>query len=159
MRIKLISVGKIKFDYLNLGIEDYQKRIESYFPLEIIEVMDEKTPTKATEKEEEKIKDAEGAKILAKIKEEDYVIACDLNGKQFDSLEFASHLEDLLCQGKTTITVVIGGSLGLSAKMKSRANERLTLSKMTFPHQLTKLIVLEQIYRACKIMKNEVYHK
>ena len=159
MNITLISVGKLKEKYLKEAIDEYSKRLKRYCKLEIIELQDEKTPDNASEKEELQIKDKEGELILSKIKDNSYVIAMDLKGKHITSEEFSGLIQDLGVTGNPNITFIIGGSLGLSQKVISRANYKLCFSKMTFPHQLFRVMLLEQVYRAFRIMKNEPYHK
>jgi len=159
MNITLISVGKLKEKYLKDAIDEYSKRLSRYCKLEIIELPDEKTPDNASEKEELQIKEKEGELILSKVKDNAYVIAMDLKGKNITSEEFAGFIENLGVTGNPNIIFIIGGSLGLSQKVISRANYKLCFSKMTFPHQLFRVMLLEQIYRAFRIMKNEPYHK
>ena len=159
MNITLISVGKLKEKYLKEAIDEYSKRLKRYCKLEIIELPDEKTPDNESEKEELQIKDKEGELILSKIKDNSYVIAMDLKGKHITSEEFSGLIQDLGVTGNPNITFIIGGSLGLSQKVISRANYKLCFSKMTFPHQLFRVMLLEQVYRAFRIMKNEPYHK
>ena len=159
MNITLISVGKLKEKYLKDAIDEYSKRLSRYCKLEIIELPDEKTPDNASEKEELQIKEKEGELILSKVKDNAYVIAMDLKGKNITSEEFAGFIENLGVTGNPNITFIIGGSLGLSQKVISRANYKLCFSKMTFPHQLFRVMLLEQIYRAFRIIKNEPYHK
>ena len=159
MKITLITVGKIKEKYFTDAIAEYTKRLSRYSKLDIIEVPDEKTPDGASEKLEEQIKDKEGQKILAHIKDDAYVIALAIEGKMFDSVEFSKHLNQLCVNGNSHFIFVIGGSLGLSKDVLSRANEEISFSKMTFPHQLMKVFLMEQIYRAYRILNNEPYHK
>lgn len=159
MNITLISVGKLKEKYLKDAIDEYSKRLSRYCKLEIIELPDEKTPDNASEKEELQIKEKEGDIILSKVKENAYVIAMDLKGKNITSEEFSDFIGNLGVTGNPNITFIIGGSLGLSQKVISRANYKLCFSKMTFPHQLFRVMLLEQVYRAFRIMKNEPYHK
>ncbi|MDE6953496.1 MAG: 23S rRNA (pseudouridine(1915)-N(3))-methyltransferase RlmH [Erysipelotrichales bacterium] len=159
MKIKLIVVGKLKEKYLVAGIKEYQKRISGYTNIEIIEVADERIPDKASLAQEAMVKVKEGRKILDKIKQDDYVILLDVGGKELDSIAFSKHLEQCMINGKSTIDFVIGGSLGHGEEILQRADFRLSFSPMTFPHQLMRLILIEQIYRAFKIMKNETYHK
>lgn len=151
--IKLVCVGKIKEKNLQLLIDDYTKKINRYHKIEIIEVKDE--PIKGDEKS---ILDKEAERVLKHIKGNEYVILLDLHGKQIDSLKFASHLDSLFIRN-SIITFVIGGSLGLGDSLIKRSNERLSLSQMTFLHQMTRLLILEQIYRCFKINNNETYHK
>ncbi len=159
MIVRIISVGKIKERYLVDAIEEYKKRLSAYTNIEFIEVSDEKIPYNASLKEEEIIKHKEGEKLLSKIKDTDYVILLDVYGKEMDSVEFAKGLDNKMTRGISAFTFVIGGSLGLSSELRNRANEKMSLSKMTFTHQFTKVILLEQIYRAFKILKGETYHK
>lgn len=151
--IKVVCVGKIKDNHLKSLIEDYIKRINRYHKLEVIEVKDE--PIKNNEKE---VLDKEANNVLKVIKDNDYVILLDLHGKQTDSIKFSKHINELFNKN-STITFVIGGSLGLGDELIKRSNERLSLSEMTFLHQMTRLIILEQIYRCFKISNNEIYHK
>ena len=159
MNITIISVGKLKEKYLKLAIDEYAKRLGRYCKLDIIELPDEKTPDNASEKEELQIKDKEGELILSKIKDNMYVIAMDLQGEMKTSEQFAKQLSNLALSGDSNVAFIIGGSLGLSDDVKKRANYKLCFSKMTFPHQLFKLILLEQIYRTYRINNNEPYHK
>lgn len=159
MNITLITVGKLKEKYLKQAIDEYSKRLSRYCKLEIIELNDEKTPDNASEKEEQFIKEKEGKQILSKIKENAFVIAMDLSGKNLTSEEFSKFIEQNAVMGNSNIVFLIGGSLGLSDEVKKRANYKLCFSKMTFPHQLFRVMLLEQIYRGFRIMKNEPYHK
>jgi 23S rRNA (pseudouridine1915-N3)-methyltransferase len=159
MNITLITVGKIKEKYLKDAIEEYSKRLKRYCKLDIIELADEKTPDNASEKEELQIKEKEGQLILKSIKENMYVIALDLKGNMISSEDFSNLIGDLGVKGESQLCFVIGGSLGLSKDVIQRANYKLCFSKMTFPHQLFRVMLLEQIYRAYRIMKGEPYHK
>ena len=159
IHIDIVCVGKIRENYLKDAISEYSKRLSKYCVLNIIELPDEKTPDNASEKEELQIKDKEGQLILSKIKDNMFVIAMDLNAKQFTSEEFSKFIETQGVMGNSNITFVIGGSLGLSQEVLKRANYKLCFSKMTFPHQLFRVMLLEQVYRAFRIMKNEPYHK
>ena len=159
MGITVISVGKIKEKYLTMAIDEYSKRLSKYCKLSFIQVQDEKTPDNASETVNNKIKEIEGERILKNIKDSAYVIALAIEGKQLSSEQLASTLDNLAVTGKSDIVFVIGGSLGLSSQVLSRADYLLSLSKMTFPHQLMKVILLEQIYRSYRIIKNEPYHK
>ena len=159
MNITLITVGKLKEKYLKQAIDEYSKRLSRYCKLDIIELADEKTPDNASEKEEELIREKEGKAILSKIKENAFVVAMDLGGKNITSEEFSKFIEQQGTVGNSNIVFLIGGSLGLSDEVKKRANYKLCFSKMTFPHQLFRVMLLEQIYRAYRIMKNEPYHK
>ncbi|MDO5440510.1 MAG: 23S rRNA (pseudouridine(1915)-N(3))-methyltransferase RlmH [Erysipelotrichaceae bacterium] len=151
--IKIIGIGKIKDKHLEALIEDYTKKISRYHKIEVIEVKDE--PIKDDEKA---VLDVEASRALSKIKDNEYVILLDLHGKTTDSVKFAKHLDNLFITS-SHITFVIGGSLGLGEALLSRANERLKLSDMTFLHGMTRLILVEQIYRSFKILNNETYHK
>ena len=155
--IRIIAVGKVKEKYLMDAINEYLKRLSKFTKIEIIEVKDEITEA-SSENEINKIKNIEGERILSKIKD-DYVIALDIKGEELDSIEFKDKIEKLNTSGVSKITFVIGGSLGLSMGVLERANYKLSFSKMTFPHQLFRVILLEQIYRAYKILNNETYHK
>ncbi len=159
MTITVLSVGKIKEKYLNMAIDEYAKRLSKYCKLNFIQVQDEKTPDNASEAINLKIKETEGERILKNIKDTSYVCALAIEGKQLTSEKLASTLDNLAISGKSDIVFVIGGSLGLSDKVLSRADFLLSFSKMTFPHQLMKVILLEQIYRSFRIIKNEPYHK
>ncbi|MBE6057534.1 23S rRNA (pseudouridine(1915)-N(3))-methyltransferase RlmH [Clostridium sporogenes] len=159
MNISIISVGKIKEKFLKAAIDEYSKRLSKYCKLNIIEVTDEKTPDNASLKEEYIIKEKEGNLILKYIKDNSFVIALDLKGKSITSEEFSNLIENCRLTGSSTITFVIGGSLGLSEQVLSRANYKLSFSKMTFPHQLFRVMLLEQIYRAFRILAGEPYHK
>ena len=159
MNISIISVGKIKEKYLKLGIEEFSKRLSKYSKLEFIELDDEKCPENLSEKDTLIVKEKEGNKILSKIKNNSYVIALAIDGKNLSSEELAEKISSLAVSGKSHITFVIGGSLGLSDDVLKRADYKLSFSKMTFPHQLMKLILLEQVYRAFRINNNEPYHK
>jgi len=159
MKITLISVGKIKEKYLKDAIGEYSKRLSAYCNLVLIEVADEKAPETLSDKEATQIKEKEGEKILSKIKESQYVFALDLSGKQRSSEAFAKELDQLQIYGSSDLVFVIGGSLGLSQAVIDRSNTQISFSKMTFPHQLMKVILLEQIYRGYKIIRNEPYHK
>lgn len=151
--IKLVCVGKVKDKHLLALIEDYTKRINKYHKLEVIEVKDE--PITDNEKE---VLDIEGQKVLSKINKDEYVILLDLHGKSIDSISFANKIDKLFISN-SKLTFVIGGSLGLSEDLRNRANEAIKLSDMTFLHQMTRLILLEQIYRSFKILNHETYHK
>ncbi|WP_017415094.1 23S rRNA (pseudouridine(1915)-N(3))-methyltransferase RlmH [Clostridium tunisiense] len=159
MNITVISVGKLKEKYLKEAIDEYAKRLQRYCKISIIELQDEKTPDNASEKEELQIKNKEGEAILKAIKDNSFVVALDLKGKMLTSEEFSSYIEELGVSGKSDLAFVIGGSLGLSQEVLNRANYKLCFSKMTFPHQLFRVMLLEQIYRGFRIMKGEPYHK
>ncbi len=159
MKILIHAIGHFKESYWANAQAEYLKRLRSYAEVEIIEYNDEPIPSKASEALEIKIKDIECDKILNKINGKDYVVALDLNGQSFDSLSLSNQLEKWFSLGNSTINFVIGGSLGLSDKMKKRANVRWTFSPLTFPHQLARIILEEQLYRAFRIAHNEPYHK
>lgn len=159
MKIRLLTVGKIKENYLVQGIREYEKRLSRYCKLEIIVVSDEKTPDKASDALEAQIRDTEGKRILKYIRDDDYVIALAIQGKMPDSVELSQFMENLGIQGKSSVVFVIGGSLGLSDEVLKRSDYQLSFSRMTFPHQLMRMILLEQIYRGYRIMMHEPYHK
>ena len=159
MNIDVVAVGKIKEKYLNEGIKEYSKRLSRYCSLGMVEVDDEKAPENLSDKEMEMIKYKEGEKILSKIPSGAYVVALAIEGKQLSSEALSEKLGDIMVEGNSHIIFVIGGSLGLSKEVLKRANLKLSFSKMTFPHQLMRMILLEQIYRAYRIMRNEPYHK
>lgn len=159
MKIKLITVGKIKEKFFKDAILEYSKRLSKFCNLEIIEVQDEMTPDKATDVENQKILEKEGDRILSKIKDSDFLITLEIEGKKLSSEDLAKKLSSICLSGQSTIDFVIGGSLGLDNKVKARSDFSLSFSDMTFPHQLMRVIVLEQIYRAFKINANEPYHK
>ena len=159
MKIKLICVGKLKEKYLSDGMNEYLKRLSAYAQVEVVEVADEKIPDNASLAQEMIVKAKEGRRILDKVKQDDYVILLDVKGQEIDSEQFADRIEDCMINGKSTIDFIIGGSLGHGDEVLSRANLRVSFSQMTFPHQLMRLILVEQIYRAFKIIKHETYHK
>ena len=159
MKIKLYVIGKIKEEYLKLGIQDYLTRIKPYAAIEVFEVKDEAVKQNASLKDIEKAKDIEGERILKLLKKEEYLIALDLNKKQYTSEEFAVFLDKKLVENNASISFVIGGSYGLSEGLRNRSNFSISLSNLTFTHQMSRLILLEQIYRAFKINNNETYHK
>jgi 23S rRNA (pseudouridine1915-N3)-methyltransferase len=159
MKITVLSVGKIKEKYLKDAILEYEKRLSRYCKLEIIEVADEKAPERASLKEQLQIKEKEGEGLLKQISQDAYVIALEINGEALSSEGFARKIEDLAVAGTSHICFVIGGSLGLAESVSKRANYGLSFSKMTFPHQLMRVVLLEQIYRGYRIIKNEPYHK
>lgn len=159
MKIRIISVGKLKEKYLSDGIHEYVKRIGAYADVEVIEVADERIPEHASLADEMLVKAKEGRRVLDKVKQDDYMILLDVNGEEMDSIKFAEKIENCMINGKSTIDFVIGGSLGHGEDVLTRANLRVSFSQMTFPHQLMRLILIEQIYRAFKIIRNETYHK
>lgn len=159
MRIRLVTVGKIKERYFEDAIAEYAKRLSRYCKLDIIQVADEKTPDGAGAALEKQIKDKEGQRILSNIKDGAYVIALAVEGKMLSSEEMASKLQKLGVDGVSQIVFVIGGSLGLSDEVMKRADYALSFSKMTFPHQLMRVVLLEQVYRSFRIIGGEPYHK
>ena len=159
MLIKIICVGKIKEKFYRDAVLEYVKRLSRYAKVEIIECSDEKTPDNASDELCDQIKSREGERILGRIKDNDHVIALAIDGKMYSSESLSEHLDKLMLNGKSTLVFVIGGSLGLSGAVLARANEKLSFSAMTFPHQLMRVILLEQVYRSFRIMKGEPYHK
>lgn len=159
MNIKLITVGKLKEKYLVQGINEYVKRLGAYGKIQIIEVPDEKAPENLSEAQMIQVKEKEGERILGKIKDGEYVFALAIEGKNPSSESFAKQLEQLQIQGKSQFVFVIGGSLGLSRAVMQRSNTQISFGKMTYPHQLMRLILVEQIYRAMRINHGEPYHK
>ena len=159
MKIKIITVGKLKEKYLVQGIDEYLKRLQSYSKVEILEVADEKAPEKLSEAEMLQVKQKEGERILAKLSDNDYLFALAIDGKQPSSEDFARDIEQLGISGKSNLAFVIGGSLGLSSEVLNRSNQKISFGKMTYPHQLMRLILVEQIYRAFRIQKGHAYHK
>ena len=159
MKITLITVGKIKEKYLRDAIAEYSKRLSKYCKLEIVEVADEKTPDHASETVENTIREKEGERILRYVKDDAYVITLEIGGRMLGSEELAEKIEGLGIQGKSHIMFIIGGSLGLGPEVMKRSDYALSFSKMTFPHQLMRVILLEQIYRSYRIISGEPYHK
>lgn len=159
MKIRILCVGKIKEKYFTDAVKEYRKRLSRYCTLEIEEVSDEKTPEGASSHEEDLIREKEGRRLQEHMREGDYVIALTLPGKKYTSEALSKHFESLMNRGKSTIDLVIGGSLGLSPEVIRRADEEISFSDLTFPHQLMRVILLEQVYRSFKIMRHEPYHK
>ncbi|MBR5337343.1 MAG: 23S rRNA (pseudouridine(1915)-N(3))-methyltransferase RlmH [Lachnospiraceae bacterium] len=159
VKITIICVGKIKEKYLKDAVNEYSKRLSAFCRLEIKEVADEKTKENLSAAEENIIKKREGEKIISLIKDRQYVITLEIEGRMLDSPELSKRIDSLLSGGNSDICFVIGGSLGLSDEIKERADLHLSFSKLTFPHQLMRVILLEQIYRSFKIMSGEPYHK
>ena len=159
MKIKIVTVGKLKEKYLKDGIAEYSKRISRFAKLEMIELADEKTPDKASEIENQKILETEGARILSKIGERDFVLVLAIEGKTFSSEEFSKQLEEASIKGYSTLTFIIGGSLGLAPGVKNRANLSVSFGRLTLPHQLMRLVLVEQIYRSFTIQQGSPYHK
>ncbi|VLP55719.1 rRNA large subunit methyltransferase [Streptococcus pneumoniae] len=159
MKIKVVTVGKLKEKYLKDGIAEYSKRISRFAKFEMIELSDEKTPDKASESENQKILEIEGQRILSKIADRDFVIVLAIEGKTFFSEEFSKQLEETSIKGFSTLTFIIGGSLGLSSSVKNRANLSVSFGRLTLSHQLMRLVLVEQIYRAFTIQQGFPYHK
>ncbi len=159
MKINVYCVGKLKESYWRDAVAEYKKRLEGFAKIELIEVNDYPTPEKASLAQEEDIKNKEGRKMLEKIKPGDFVVALDLNQKEYTSEEFSIQMEKWLVAGGSSLSFLIGGSLGLSDECKKRADVSVSFGKMTFPHQLARVMLLEQIYRAFKIARHEPYHK
>lgn len=159
MKITIICVGKIKEDFYRKAVSEYEKRLSRYCKLEITEVQDEKTPDHAGPALEEQIKEKEAARILKHIKEDAYVITLEIQGKKMDSAAFADTIDRLATYGKSHIQFIIGGSLGLHDSVSKKSNVKISFSDMTFPHQLMRVILLEQIYRGYRIISGEPYHK
>ncbi len=158
LSINIICVGKIKENYLKDAISEYSKRLSKYCNLNIIELSDERLPSKLSDKTIEEIKNIEGNKILSHIKKDSYTICLDLKGKQYSSEEFSEKIDSIALNFNSTINFIIGGTLGISNAVLEKANEKICFSKMTFPHQLIRVFLLEQIFRAFKISNNETYH-
>ena len=159
MKITVITVGKIKEKYLRDAVAEYVKRLSRYCKLEIIEVADEKTPDQASETVEEQIRDKEGERILKYIRADMYVITLEIGGKMVSSEELADKINMLGIRGQSSVAFVIGGSIGLGREVLKRSDYALSFSKMTFPHQLMRVILLEQVYRSYRIINREPYHK
>ncbi len=159
MNIRIVAVGKIKEKYMQEGIKEFTKRLSRYCSLDIVEIDDEKAPENLSEKEMDIVRKKEGERILAKIPQSSFIISLEIMGKQLSSEDLSKKIEDLMINGTNDITFLIGGSLGLSEEVRNRSNFKLSFSKMTFPHQLMRLILLEQVYRGWRIMKGEPYHK
>ena len=159
MNITIIGVGKLKETYLKDGIKEYAKRMKSYAPVEIIEVPDESAANELSDAEIIQVKEREGQRILEKIPDRAHVIALDLRGKQFTSEQFSEHIQNEMTYGSSHFVFIIGGSHGLSKEVLQRVDTKVCFGKMTYPHQLMRLILIEQIYRAFRIMRNEPYHK
>ena len=159
MKIKVVTVGKLKEKYLKDGISEYSKRISRFAKLEMIELADEKTPDKASESENQKILEIEGQRILSKVGDRDFVIVLAIEGKTFSSEEFSKQLEEASIKGFSTLTFIIGGSLGLAQDVKKRSNLSVSFGRLTLPHQLMRLVLVEQIYRAFTIQQGSPYHK
>ena len=159
MKIKIVTVGKLKEKYLKDGIAEYSKRISRFATVEMVELADEKTPDRASDSENAKILDVEGNRILSKIGDREFVVVLAIEGKTLSSEEFSKQLEQASINGSSTLTFVIGGSLGLSKEVKKRANLSVSFGRLTLPHQLMRLVLIEQIYRAFTIQQGSPYHK
>lgn len=159
MNISIITVGKLKEKYLINGINEYIKRMGPYAKVDVIEVPDEKAPEQLSEAEMVQVKEKEGERILAKVAQDAYVIALAIEGEMWSSEKLAKELDKLATYGRSKVAFIIGGSLGLSTAVMQRADAKLSFSKMTFPHQLMRLVLVEQVYRAFRINRNEPYHK
>ena len=158
LSINIICIGKIKESFFKDAINEYSKRLSKYCNLNIIELSDEKLPSKLNDKIIENIKNTEGKKILSHLKKDSYKICLDLHGKQFSSEEFSSKIDSISLNYNSSITFIIGGTLGISYAVYNFADEKICFSKMTFPHQLIRVFLLEQLFRAFKISNNETYH-
>ena len=159
LHIDIICVGKIKEQYLKDAIAEYSKRLSKYCSLTITEVSDEQVPNNLNDKLAQNIKQTESNHILSHVKRDSYVICLDLKGKQFSSEEFSKKIESIALNDSSNITFIIGGTLGMSDELLNRSNELVCFSKMTFPHQLIRVFLLEQLFRAFKISNNETYHR
>ena len=159
MKITILAVGKLKEKYWKQAISEYEKRLSAYSKIELIEVPDEKAPENMSDKEIEQVKAKEGQRLLAKIKPQATVITLEIAGKMLSSEGLAQELQQRMTQGQSDFTFVIGGSNGLHKDVLTRSNYALSFSKMTFPHQMMRVILIEQVYRTFKIMRGEAYHK
>lgn len=159
LHIDIICVGKIKEHYLKDAISEYTKRLSKYCSLSIIELSDEQVPNNLNNSLSEKIKQSESDNILSHAKKDSYIICLDLKGKQYTSEQFSEKIENIALNGKSNITFIIGGTLGVTENLRNKSNELICFSKMTFPHQLIRVFLLEQIFRAFKISNNETYHR
>ncbi|MDY7042915.1 MULTISPECIES: 23S rRNA (pseudouridine(1915)-N(3))-methyltransferase RlmH [Virgibacillus] len=159
MKITIVSVGKLKEKYLKQGIDEYMKRLNAYAKVSIKEVADEKAPENMSEAEMLEVKEREGERILSQLSADTYVITLEINGRMLSSEQLAKKMDELATYGKSKIAFVIGGSLGISEGVQKRSDLALSFSKMTFPHQLMRLVLLEQVYRGFRINRGEPYHK
>ena len=159
MNINIICIGKLKEKYWQAAVDEYLKRMRGYCQTAVIELKEAKLPKNASNADELKVIETEGRSILAKVADSDFVITLEIEGKMLDSVELSKKLNKVFAGGSQTIDLIIGGSLGLSDEVKRRSDCALSFSKMTFPHQMMRVILLEQIYRAFKIINNEAYHK
>ena len=159
MNISIITVGKLKERYIKEAVEEYSTRLSKYCKLDIVEVTDEKAPENLSRAQELQVIQKEGQGILKHVKEDTYMIALAIQGRQLSSVGLADFINELGIKGRSSIAFIIGGSLGLSDEVLKRADYQLSFSKMTFPHQLMRVILLEQVYRGFRIIKGEPYHK
>lgn len=159
MRIRIVCIGKLKERYWSEAVEEYSKRLSRYCELEIVQLKEARLPDKASLADEQNVIFEEGQSILKNIKEGSQVITLEIKGKELSSEGLSAYLGELQLEGKSDLTFVIGGSLGLSEQVSARADFKLSFSRMTFPHQMMRVILLEQVYRAFKILRNETYHK
>ena len=158
LNINIICVGKIKENYLKDAISEYSKRLSKFCNLNITEISDEKLPNKLNDSIINEVKNKECNKIIQSIKKDSYIICLDLKGKEFSSEEFSQKIDNIALNFNSSITFIIGGTLGLNKEILSLSNEKICFSKMTFPHQLIRVFLLEQLFRAFKISNNETYH-
>ena len=159
MAVTIICVGKLREKFFADAADEYLKRLKRIMPVSVIELPDEPEPAQPSDKLNEAVMKREGEKMLSRIGAQDHVIAMCIDGKQYESTELAGKIQNLFTQGKSNITFLIGGSLGIHPDVLRRANERMSMSKMTFPHQLARVMLLEQLFRAAKINAGERYHK
>lgn len=159
MKIQIVCIGKLKEHYWSEAVDEYEKRLSKYCDFQVVQLKETRLPEKASLAQEKSVIEEEGNLILKNIKEDSYVITLEIKGKNLSSEELSQKMENLMVDGKSHVTFVIGGSLGLSEAVSKRANFKLSFSKMTFPHQMIRVILMEQIYRGFKIIKNETYHK
>lgn len=159
LQVKVVAVGKIREKFLIDGIKEYTKRLSSYLRLEIIEIPDEPCPERLSPADEDRVKQKEGERILKGVGAQEFVILLDLTGKEFTSPGLSEYMDQLALKGQSNITFIIGGSLGVAEAVRQRADFRWSFSRLTFPHPLIRLMLLEQIYRAMRISKGEPYHK
>lgn len=158
LNINLVCIGKLKESFFKDAVDEYSKRLSKYCNLNIIEIQDEKLPNKINESNIQAVKYKEGQKIIASLKKDSYIICLDLNGKQISSEDFSKHIENISLNYNSSITFIIGGTLGIHSDVLNICNEKVCFSKMTFPHQLIRIFLLEQLFRAFKISHNETYH-
>ena len=159
MKLTVITVGKLKEKYWIDAVKEYKKRISKYAKIELIEVADEKEPNNASEKDIEMIKDKEGERILSKIKDSQHVVTLEIKGKEYTSESLAKQYQTWMNTGKSDVVFVIGGSNGIGREVKKRSNQEISFGSLTYPHQMMKVMILEQLFRVNKILRNEAYHK